>query len=75
MKIIFFIIAYPVKIVKHFFRRKGKIQMLKHKHYMNIENMCLKFAEKFLEGDEIIIQEKITMKKQIRFSASAEIIN
>ena len=49
--------------------------MLKNKHYMNIENMCLKFAEKFLEGDEIIIQEKITMKKQIRFSASAEIIN
>lgn len=33
--------------------------MLQYKHYMDIENMSLKHAEKFLEGDHIIIQEKI----------------
>lgn len=33
--------------------------MLKHKHYMEIENLNMKIADSFYKGDKIIIQEKI----------------
>lgn len=33
--------------------------MLKHKHYMDIENLNMKMADSFYKGDRIIIQEKI----------------
>lgn len=33
--------------------------MLKHKHYMDIENLNMKIADSFYKGDKIIIQEKI----------------
>ena len=33
--------------------------MLKHKHYMEIENLNMKIADSFYKGDMIIIQEKI----------------
>lgn len=33
--------------------------MLKHKHYMDIENLNMKIADSFYKGDRIIIQEKI----------------
>lgn len=33
--------------------------MLKHKHYMDIQNMNFEIGVKFHEGDDIIIQEKV----------------